>query len=129
MWRAPPRGGRRAWGEERVRPGGGSSCRRYSLGNPVRGGLGGRLAEGVGDLLAGRTGGSLGGQDAAQEGRRFVQGLLVLEGGVRVGDDAAAGLDVDGAVFDEGGPQRDGGLELAVPLEQADRSRVGAPSV
>src|SRR5436190_7666833 len=91
--------------------------------------LGDALAEGGRGRLADRAGGSLGGQDAAQEGRRLVEGLLVLEGRVGVGDDAAAGLDVDDAVLDQRRPERDRRLELAVPVEQADRARIGPTAV
>src|SRR3712207_7995506 len=47
-----------------------------------------------------------------EEGGRLVQRLLVLEGGVGVGDDPAAGLDVDDAILDQGRPEGDGRLQL-----------------
>jgi hypothetical protein len=43
-----------------------------------------------------------------------VEGFLVLGVGVAVGDDAAAGLDVEDAVLYEGGAEDDGGVDLAV---------------
>src|SRR4051812_23378188 len=100
MSRAPPAQGRGTRGEGR---GGSGSRGRYLLGEARAGD--GRLD------LADWSGGPLGGEDAAQEGRCLIERLLVLEGGIGVGDDAAAGLDVDRAVLDQRRAQRDGRLD------------------
>src|ERR687893_2476721 len=57
---------------------------------------------------------------------RLVAGLLVLEGGHGVGDDAAAGLEVRDAPFQERGAQRYAGVEAAVHAVVAGGTGVGA---
>ena len=52
--------------------------------------------------------------------------LLELGLGVAVVDDAAAGLDVERAVLDHPGPERDAGVHLAGGGKIADRARVDA---
>ncbi len=52
-------------------------------------------------------------------------GLADLVVGVGVGDDAAAGLDVDAAVLDQRGADVDAGVEVAAVGQVADRAAVG----
>src|SRR5918997_1429574 len=59
-------------------------------------------------------------------GAGLVAGFIVLQGRHRVGDDAAAGLEVDRAVFQEGRPERYAGVEAAVYAVVAGSTRVGA---
>src|ERR1700693_394127 len=55
---------------------------------------------------------------------RLVDRFLVLGAGIGVGDYAAAGLDIDAAVLDQDGAQRDGGVRIAGVTEVADRAGV-----
>ena len=80
-------------------------------------------------LLHGHSGCSAGQLDGAEDRLRLVHRLVVLVGGLGVGDRAAAGLDVDLAVLDDDGADVDRGVEVAVPGEVADRAAVGAALV
>ena len=64
--------------------------------------------------------------DGAHAGHGFVDGLLVFAFGSRVGDDAAARLDIRFAVLEQHCSQRDAGVVVAVEAEVADGAGVGA---
>src|SRR3970040_1843519 len=52
--------------------------------------------------------------------------FLVLALGGRIRDHAAAGLDINLAILEDGGPERDAGVHLAVGAEIADAAGVDA---
>lgn len=52
----------------------------------------------------------LGQGDRAEEGFGFVDGFDVFVGGVGIGDDSGAGLDVGFAVFQQAGAEGDAGI-------------------
>src|SRR5215212_1190335 len=62
--------------------------------------------------------------DGAEDRARLVHRLVVLVGRLRVGDGAAASLDVELAVLADDGPDVDRGVEVAVPGEVADGAAV-----
>ena len=59
----------------------------------------------------------------------FVHGFLPFAGRHRVGDDAAADLDVHNAVFNQRGADGDGGVHIAVPTDVTNRAGVNAALV
>src|SRR5208283_2226136 len=65
--------------------------------------------------------------DGLQERAGLVDRLLVLRGGIGVGDDPAPGLDVYHAVLEQCGAQRDAGVKVAVVPEIPERPGVEAP--
>src|SRR5213079_2474302 len=68
--------------------------------------------------------------DRGLERAELAQALLVLGGGIRVGDDAAARLQVRDAVVQHERADGDARVELALPREGvADRARVDAAAV
>src|SRR5436853_701080 len=62
--------------------------------------------------------------DRAEDGAGLVDRLGVLVAGLRVGDGAAARLDVQLPVLDDDGADMDRGVEVAVPGEVADGDAV-----
>src|SRR5690606_34829096 len=60
-----------------------------------------------------------------EEGAGFRLALALFIGGVAVGVDARAGLDVPFAILDDRGPEYDAAVHVAVGGEIADAARVG----
>src|SRR5262249_43371755 len=64
--------------------------------------------------------------EGGEEGAGFVNAFLIFAGGGGVGNDAAAGLNVGDAVFDDHGAESDAGIEIAGEVEIENAAGVDA---